>query len=150
MPALRLVAGSLAVLTLAGCGRIGELAGMVGSGAPPSAMDAHVVYDARIGCGTLSARTLTQGYTILTPQEMPVPVELTGVFEGPAREGESVFRYTSPADSETWASPSSVVVDVQAIGLDLPAARVALNDACGVPEDYEIPSDSNVPRIPGQ
>ena len=77
------------------------------------AVDAHVVYRLWPGCPTLLARTTEHGYTVMTPLDEVDPdgvrtafvgqtYEETGLFEGPVREGQSVFRYIPPAASETW------------------------------------------------
>ncbi len=135
------------------------------------AVDAHVVYRLRPDCPSLLARTMRHGYTVMTPGLAPEGIENreafvgtgfeeTGVFEGPVREGEVVFRYIPPAESATRkGTPIDAVADVAAVGLTLEQGRDRLDALCG-PEvdgaevdgaevDGESP-DSTIPRIPGQ
>lgn len=139
---MRPAALALLVAAAPGCGVL-----TLGRGGGGSALDAHVVYQQRAGCPTLLARTLDHGYTVMTPEGGPFA--LTGVFEGPAREGESVFRYTPPNVTPVWpGDPAEVRVDVQATGLELPAARGLWASVCGVPEGADEPSDPDVNRLP--
>ena len=129
------------------------------AGPAAGAVDAHVVYRLRADCPTLVARTTEHGYTVMTPLDRAETAETaafaglafeeTGLFEGPAREGQSVFRYIAPAESETWdAGGTDVVVDVAAVGLDLPAAHARLTALCGPLVEGEPGAD--VPRVPRQ
>lgn len=130
-------------VTASGCGRLLT----VGTGTG-STLDAHVVYAQRPGCPTLLARTLDHGYTVMTPLPPAGPFEQTGVFEGPVRTGESVFRYTPPGETPVWLErPTEVGVDVLAVELALPAARDRWATACGVPEGADGPADA-IPRLP--
>ncbi|MDT0633152.1 hypothetical protein RQM47_00630 [Rubrivirga sp. S365] len=144
---------SLIPLLLAGCG-------VVRGAFEPSArgeVDAHVVYRLRPDCPTLLARTTDNGYTVMTPLgRVDVPqrnafvglgIEETGLFEGPVREGQSVFRYVPPAESGTWdGGGADVTVDVNAVRLDLPAAHARVTDLCG-PLPPDVVGD-DVPRVP--
>ena len=135
---------------------------MFGPGGVGEAVDAHVVYRLRPGCPALLARTINHGYTVLSPREViegevedrqafvGAGVEETGVFEGPVRTGEVVFRYVPPAASDTWdAGPVDVAAEVAAVNLTLEGGVARLNAACGPPDRGE-PTDRAVPRLPGQ
>ena len=123
-------------------------------------VDAHVVYRLRPDCPTLVARTTEHGYTVMTPLErvgaperdafVGLVFEETGLFEGPVREGQSVFRYVPPAESSTWDAgrEREVVVDVDAVRLDLPAAHSRVVALCGPLVEGEPGAD--VPRVPAQ
>lgn len=146
-------------LSLPGCSTVLDgVSGLFGPSAVGEEIDAHVVYRLRPGCSALMARTIQNGYTILSPREVPEiegidpllgrDIEETGVFEGPVRAGEVVFRYIPPAASETWESgPIDVVADVDAIHLDLEAGHDRMTTLCG-----PLPGvpDPDVPRLPGQ
>lgn len=151
------------VASATGCRTVVDtVAGVFGPGAAGEAIDAHVVYRLRPDCPTLVARTTENGYTVLTPTELidggefqQVPefpgtrIETTGLFEGPVRTGEVVFRYIPPAESETWgASSLDVVATVEAVRLSLPEARTRLLAQCGPEAEGEVADD--VPRTPGQ
>lgn len=145
----------LAGLALAGCGRLG---GVIGGGTARGAFDAHVIVQQRDGCTSLVARTLRYGYTVLTPLGAAGPsagpsaprFELSGIFEAPVREGESVVRYTPPDTTPVWSDDEArdVAVYVHAVRLDLPAARAALLDVCDLPAGTDGPADG-IPRLPG-
>lgn len=140
----RLLLLAVGAALLAGCGVV-----QIGGSASRGDFDAHVVMTQRAGCATVAARTLRFGHTILTPLE-PLIVVPTAVFEGPVREGESVFRYLAPNAADSWrtAEPTSVPVEVHAVRLTLPEVREALDARCGplVPGE---PGEA-LPRIPGQ
>ena len=144
---------SLLPLALTACGVGGAVRGLF-AGPAVGAVDAHVVYRLRPDCPTLVARTTEHGYTVMTPLPdetgaVGLAVEETGLFEGPAREGQSVFRYIAPAASETWdAGGTDVVVDVVAVGLDLPAAHDRVTALCG--PLVEGGPGADVPRVPRQ
>lgn len=109
-------------------------------------VDAHVVFLQREGCSALLVRTLRNGYTVLDP-EPELAVEPSGVFEGPVREGVSVFRYYTPGESQEWGdSPQDVVADAVAVGLTLSDGRARLDDACGTPDEGLEGQD--IPRRP--
>lgn len=123
---------------LAGCGAVRDAFEPSARGA----VDAHVVYRLRPDCATLVARTKDHGYTVMTPLDrVDVPqlsefvglgVKETGVFEGPVREGRSVFRYVPPAESGRWGEGGAdVAVDVDAVRLDLPDAHARVVALCG-------------------
>ncbi len=142
---------------------VDAVAGVFGPGQVGETIDAHVVYRLRPDCPLLLARTTAHGYTLLQPttflgdddvQQVPelvgVRFEESGLFEGPVRTGEVVFRYIPPAESETWrASGLDVIADVQAVRLDLESARALLVERCGE-EPGTQSADPAVPRIPGQ
>jgi hypothetical protein len=123
-----------AALLLLGAGGCGLLGGSVSG----SVVDAHVVTRIVPGCPTMLARTLDHGYTLLQPLDpergaplAPAAFEVTGLFEGPVRAGESVFRYVAPAVSDTWrGEPQSVLLLVHAVRLDLPTASAQLAARC--------------------
>ncbi len=118
-----------------GCSTVVDtVAAVFGPGDVGGEVDAHVVYRLRPDCPALLARSISHGYTVLTPLGSPdvegVPellgasIEETGVFEGPVRTGEVLFRYVPPSASETWtAGPVDVVAEVDAVRLDLDEAR---------------------------
>jgi hypothetical protein len=146
----------------AGCGSVVDsVAGVFGPGTVGEDLDAHVVYRLRPDCPVLLARTLRHGYTVMTPGLAPEGIENrdafvgtgfeeTGVFEGPVRTGEVVFRYIPPADSGTRDStPIDVVADVDAVRLDLEAGRDRLDALCGPLIEGSLP-DPDIPRIPAQ
>ena len=159
------VVGLLALAALAASGSgcrtvVDGVAGVFGPGDVGETLDAHVVYRLRPDCPALVAVTTRAGYTVLTPlralDDVPqVPefeglgIEETGLFEGPVRTGEVVFRYVPPAASETWtAGPRDVIAEVHAVRQSLPEAHAAIVARCGdLPEG---PADPSVPRIPGQ
>ena len=134
-----------------GCGRVGAAVGNVFGGAGPGVVDAHTVYRVRPGCATVAARTTAHGYTILTPAGGPV-IETSGIFEGPARVGMSVFRYVPPTVGATWeaARDTSATVelsaDVAAAGVELPDVRAWLDRFCGP----NVPGEAGeaIPRVP--
>ena len=145
-----------------GCSTVVDVvAGVFGPGEVGGEVDAHVVYRLRPDCPALLARTISHGYTVLTPRGMPdgiegepemlgAFVEETGVFEGPVRSGEVVFRYVPPAASETWdAGPVDLVADVDAVRLDLDEGAGRLVALCG-PLPVPVAPDSTIPRIPGR
>lgn len=157
---LSLLALSLIPLfALSGCRTVLDgVAGVFGPGNVGETVDAHVVYRLRPGCPAMLARTIQNGYTVLIPRAVPVlegvdpllgrDIEETGVFEGPVRAGEVVFRYVPPAASDTWASgPVDVVADVDAVRLDLEGGHDRMVALCG---PLPSPSDPDVPRLPGQ
>lgn len=140
---MRRLALLLVAVAASGCGII------TFGGGGGTTLDAHVVYRLRPGCGTLLARTLDHGYSVLTPLDATRPFEATGIFEGPAREGESVFRYTPPNVTPVWTERAAAVgVDVVAVGLGLEDARVLWASACGVPAGADGPADPDVLRLP--
>ena len=149
---------SLLTLALSGCG-VGGAVQSLFQPVARGAVDAHVVYRLWPDCEALLARTTEHGYTIMTPLERIAPdvqtsfvgqaFEETGLFEGPVREGQSVFRYVPPAASETWdAGGEEVSVDVEAIELELPDAHARMVARCG-PLPESVPG-ADVPRVPGQ
>ncbi|MBC13984.1 MAG: hypothetical protein CMM85_13555 [Rhodothermaceae bacterium] len=147
-----LVAGS-------GCTTVVDtVAAVFGPGEVGGVVDAHVVYRLRDDCPALMARTINHGYTVLTPLGLladegdPIPlrapVEETGLFEGPVRTGQSIYRYIAPADSDTWAGePVDIVAEVDAVRLDVDEAAARLVALCG-PEPLPVPTDPTVPRLP--
>ena len=140
-PAL-LLAGLVAAGALSGCTRVRDVLRPSRSGT----VDAHVVFLQREGCSALLVRTLRNGYTVLDP-EPELAVEPSGVFEGPVRQGVSVFRYYTPGESREWGdAPQDVVADAVAVGLSLPDGRARLDDACGTP-DEGLPGQ-DIPRRP--
>ena len=149
-----------AALAVGGCSSVVDtVADVFGPGDVGGAVDAHVVYRLRPDCPTLLARSISNGYTVLTPGAPAEPVEglpefvgsvieETGVFEGPVRTGEVVFRYVAPAASQTWsAGPVDVVAEVDAVRLDLSAGRLRLVEICGPAPEPLVP-DPAVPRLP--
>lgn len=160
------VAASAALVAVAsGCGPLGAIRSFIQGSDTGSVVDAHVVYRLRPGCPTLLARTIQHGYSVMTPLETPPDVDtpagaagplgqpgfdLTGLFEGPVREGESVFQYYPPAETETWRDErAEVLVNVEAVNLDLSTASARLDAICGpLPPGEGAPSET-VPRIPG-
>ena len=136
---------------------VDTVAAVFGPGDVGGAVDAHVVYRLRPDCPALLARTISSGYTVLTPLGAPpaveglpefagTAVEETGVFEGPVRTGEVVFRYVPPAESQTWdAGPVDVVAEVDAVRLGLGEGRARLLALCG-PEPSA--PDPTIPRLP--
>ena len=153
------LAACLFSLALGGCGTVVDaVAGVFGPGGVGEEVDAHVVFTLRPDCPHLLARSISNGYTVLRPLDTPpvegVPefvgtdVEETGVFEGPVRTGEVVFRYVAPAASETWdADPVDVVADVDAVGLTLAEGRDRMVALCG-PAPRPLAPDPTVPRLP--
>jgi len=149
-------------LALSGCSTVLDgVAAVFGPGDVGNVVDAHVVYRIRSDCPTLLARTISHGYTVLTPGGAPegvdapppllrMPVEETGVFEGPVRTGEVVFRYIPPEASETWeAGPIDLVAEVDAVRLDLEAGSERIVELCG-PLPETLTPDASIPRIPGR
>ena len=138
---LVLLAGSTG---LAGCDALTRL---FRGGPAAGVVDAHVVYRLRPDCTTFLARTLRNGYTVMTPQDDAFQAVETALFEGPVRVGQSIYRYYLPRDTETWSDDwTEVSVDAQAVQLSLPDARAALDAICGPLVEGE-PSD-DVPRLP--
>lgn len=147
---MRLVLLAAALLPLAGasagCGKLGSV---LGGSTAAGAYEAHVLYQTREGCTTLVARTLRDGYTVMTPLGVSGPLEPTAVFEGPVRTGESVFRYIPPDRSAEWpAEADEIPMAVHAVRLDLPEARARLLAVCGAVPGLDGPADG-IPRIPG-
>ena len=155
---------ALAALVASGPGCrtvVDSVAGVFGPGQVGDAVDAHVVYRLRPDCPTLLARSTRHGYTVLTPGPAPEGIEEreafvgtgfeeTGVFEGPVRTGDVVFRYVPPAASETWrADPVDVAATVDSVELTLQQGRERLVALCG-PLVEGLPTDPVVPRLPGQ
>lgn len=144
----------LAVLAASGSGCrtvVDTVAGVFGPGDVGGTVDAHVVYRLRADCPALLARTLSNGYTVLTPRETlgatgPV-VEQTGVFEGPVRTGEVVFRYIMPEEPEA-TEPIDIIADVDAVRLGIEAGQERIVALCGPLPATTTPDD--IPRIPGQ
>ena len=138
---LACLAGSLA---LGGCD---TLTRVFRSGPAAGVVDAHVVYRLRPDCPTFLARTLRNGYTVMTPQDGAFQAVETALFEGPVREGQSIYRYYLPRETETWSDDwTEVSVDARAVQLSLPDARARLDAICGPLVEGE-PSDE-VPRLP--
>ena len=147
----------LALVVMPGCGRVRQTVAGVLGGSGPGVVDAHAVYRVRPGCATVAARTVSHGYSILTPAVAPVPaVAEAGLFEGPALVGTFVFRYVPPTVGETWetarADPATVEtrVNVAAVDLDLPDVRVWLDRLCGPMPADEGATGEALPRIPGR
>lgn len=156
------LAACLVSLALSGCSTVVDgVAAVFGPGDVGTVVDAHVVYRLRPDCPVLLARTISHGYTVMTPAGAPegiapapelagLEIEETGVFEGPVRPGEVVFRYVPPAASETWdAGPVDLVADVDAVRLDLEAGAARIVELCG-PEPETLTPDASIPRIPGR
>ena len=151
----------LAALVASGSGcrsLVDTVAGVFGPGEVGGTVDAHVVYRLRPGCPALLARTLDHGYTVLSPLDAPAvddrpafvgtSVEETGVFEGPVRTGEVLFRYVPPSQSGTWASgPVDVTADVDAVRLGLEEGAARIDALCG-PLPVPLTPDPTIPRIP--
>ena len=147
------------LIPLSGCGVGGAVRGLFEPAARGD-VDAHVVYRLRPDCPTLVARTTEHGYTVMTPLErvetpertafVGLVFEETGLFEGPVREGQSVFRYVPPAESATWGAgeEQEVVVEVEAVRLGLPEAHAVVVALCGPPVEGE--PGAEVPRVPAQ
>lgn len=151
---------------LSGCRTVLDAAASVfGPGDVGGTVDAHVVYRLRPDCPTLLARTIDHGYTVLRPldaAEAGIPevagfvggaIQQSGVFEGPVRTGEVVFRYVPPAASQTWATgPVDVVAEVDAVELDLVTANRRMLQICGPPPAPAPPRvpDPAIPRVPAQ
>ena len=135
---------ALAGLVLPGCSRVRDVLRPSRSGT----VDAHVVYRQREGCQALVARTLRNGYTVLVP-EAGTAVDPTGIFEGPVREGFSVYRYYVPGQSTDWGGHATdVEAEAVLVEADLPTARAFLDLTCGT-RDVDLPSDE-VPRRPDE
>ena len=152
----------LAALVASGSGCrtvVDTVAGVFGPGQAGDAVDAHVVYRLRAGCPTLLARSTRHGYTVLAPAAPPEGIENreafvgtgfeeTGVFEGPVRTGDVVFRYVAPAASDRWdAGPVDVAAQVDAVELTLQQGRARLDALCGPLVEGPEP-DPTVPRLP--
>ena len=144
----------LVVCVLAGgCGRVGAAVGGVLGGSGPGVVDAHTVYRTRPGCATVAARTTAHGYTVLTPAG-GTAVETSGIFEGPARVGTSVFRYVPPTVGASWeaardtSATVQVSVNVAAVGVALPDVRTWLDQLCGPLPPGEGEAGEAVPRVP--
>lgn len=151
-----------AVASGPGCTQVANtVAGVFGPAGVGETIDAHVVYRLRPDCPALVARTSENGYTVMTPLRfleddpnvLQVPefvgeqIEETGLFEGPVRTGEVVFRYVAPAESETWAgTETDVIAEVQAVNLSLPEAHDRVTGLCG-PLPGSVAPDA-VPRTP--
>ena len=158
-PRVRLAALAVLAASAAGCGTVVDAAaGLFGPGGVGETVDAHVVYRLRPDCPHLLARTINNGYTVLRPVDAPpidgraafvgTDVEESGLFEGPVRTGEVVFRYVPPAESATWrGEPIDVTGDVDAVSLTLEEGRDRLLALCG-PAPATIPPDPTVPRFP--
>ena len=140
---------------LPGCGAVQTAVSNVFSSGPPPAVDAHTVYRLRPACATLAARTTAHGYTILTPQEGG-PFEASGVFEGPARLGASVFRYVPPTAGASWelardaTETEDVSVEVSAVDVELPDVRGWLDRYCGALPPGEGEPGEALPRVPAR
>ncbi len=131
-------------MVLPGCN---ALARAIGGGPARGAVDAHVIYRLRPDCTTLLARTLRNGYSVMTPLTDGFEGEETGLFEGPVREGQSIYRYYPPTESQQWSDNwVQVSVAVRSVKLDLRTARDTLDAICGPLVEGEA-SDS-VPRLP--
>ena len=140
-----------------GCGRVGAAVGGVLGGSGPSVVDAHTVYRTRPGCATVAARTTAHGYTVLTPAGLAAggaAVETSGIFEGPARVGTSVFRYVPPTVGASWeaardtSATVQVSVSVAAVDVELPDVRAWLDRLCGPVPPGEGEAGEAVPRVP--
>ncbi|MEO0559833.1 MAG: hypothetical protein AAF170_16815 [Bacteroidota bacterium] len=130
-------------MVLPGCNALATTFG----GGPERTVDAHVIYRLRTDCSTLLARSLRNGYSVMTPLTAGFEAEETGLFEGPVREGQSIFRYYPPSESQQWSDRwTEVSVDVQAVQLELRPAREALDAVCGPLVEGEA-SDA-IPRLP--
>jgi len=158
----RALAVLLLALAISGCSAVLDgVAAVFGPGDVGNVIDAHVVYRLRPDCPALLARTINHGYTVMTPVGTPEgvdegpkligeAVEETGVFEGPVRTGEVVFRYVPPAASETWdAGPVDLVAEVDAVRLDLEEGSARIEELCG-PLPETLAPDTSIPRIPGR
>ncbi len=147
-----LLAASL-LLTLPGCRSVSTAVGRVFGGGPANVLDAHSVTLQRPGCATVAARTVRHGYSILTPLDT-LTVRPAGLFEGPALEGQFVFRYVPPGVGETWdaARASSATpelpVRVSAIDVELPDVRAWMDAACGPLPPGEGEPGEAIPRVP--
>ncbi len=147
-----LLAGVL-LLALPGCRSVSTAVGRVLGGGPANVLDAHAVYLQRPGCATVAARTVRHGYSILTPLDT-LTVEPAGLFEGPALEGQFVFRYVPPNVGETWddarasSATPELTVHVSAVEVALPDVRAWLDAACGPLPPGEGEPGETVPRIP--
>jgi len=131
-------------MVLPGCN---ALARAIGGGPARGVVDAHVIYRLRPDCSTLLARTLRNGYSVMTPLTDGFEGEETGLFEGPVREGQSIYRYYPPSNTENWSEDwTEVSVDVRSVKLNLPDARQTLDTICGPLIEGEA-SDA-VPRLP--
>ena len=129
---------------LGGCD---ALARLVRGGPATGVVDAHVVYRLRPGCPALLARTLRNGYSVMTPLDEGFEAVETGLFEGPVREGQSVYRYYPPSQSQQWSDDwTEVSVEVRSVQLPLAESRAVLDSICGPLVEGE-PSD-DVPRLP--
>ena len=154
-----LVPLALCLMTLPGCGTVVDaVAAVFGPGGVGEEVDAHVVYRLRTDCPYLLARSISNGYTVLRPIDAPpidglptfvgADVEETGVFEGPVRTGEVVFRYVAPAASETWdAGPVDALAEVDGVNLTLADGSDRMVALCG-PEPVPLTPDPTVPRFP--
>ncbi len=109
---------------LSGCGLRLFSAGQASQGA-------HAVVLTRPDCPTFVARTLDHGFTVATSRHETYAPRPGDVFDGPVREGRSVFRLYPTGDQETREGGLNVPLDVLALDLDLAAARVRLDTACG-------------------
>jgi hypothetical protein len=138
-----------ASVLLSGCSQVSGAVANVFGGGGENVVDAHTVYRLRPGCASLTARTLDHGFTILTPQDGG-PFEISGLFEGPAREGESVFRYVPPGEGETWDTvrATDVFVEVHAVDVELPDVRVWMDRLCGPLPPGEGEPGQVLPRVP--
>ena len=123
------VVALVASLLFAGCSLL-NLGGDSGS----AGMGAHAVVFARPTCTTFVARSLGRAFLVAeVPGGDYAPAE-GDVFEGPSREGRSVFGLfpvgsTDAGDPE--AAPSALVsLDVRALGLTLSDARARFEAAC--------------------
>ena len=117
------------VLAVPGCSGINL------GGDSAASREAHSVVFVRPGCDTFIARTLRQGFALAVVADDRYVPTAGDVFEGPAREGQSVFALF-PAGAETAGvlnpPPSdNVALNLAALDLSLDAARVRLDAACG-------------------
>ena len=99
-------------LPLAGCSLFGRSAG--------TTIAPHVVFLAPGGCGFAVAKVHRDGYALMSSLEESYVLQLGDVLEGPAREGESIFRRFPPAARNAeWSEGLEVPIDVLATGLEL-------------------------------
>lgn len=148
---------ALAAVGLTGCRSVGQAVGRVFGGGPANLLDAHAVYLQRPGCPTVAARTVRHGYSVLTPSDaegVPLVVEPSGLFEGPALVGTFVFRYVPPHVGETWdgareaAETTETRVAVAAVDVELPDVRAWLDRFCGPAPPGEGAPGETLPRVP--
>jgi hypothetical protein len=138
MPRARSLIGPLAVLAplMAGC------SGVLGGG-PATTIAPHVVFLAPEGCGAAVAKVHRGGYALMATVEAGYTMAQGDVLEGPAREGESIFRRFPPAArNNEWSEGIETPIDVLATGLELRDARQRLDARCVVEAE-------TLPRLPG-